>query len=186
MVPVNRATEHVHSPWPNSTLYGSLPTWLSGNVLKNSIDSARCAGPPRVGSGCPGQYTTTFSAWRLSNVSQSCAFQASSNVFIKRMFSSTLFIAVLIGRPPISYLTDAQCGPCNRVAGAAHRDVIIALHRPKSVPVRGRIPRADDQAARAVGHVQCDGPGDACAGVASRSQSSWSHPSLLEHFWDDA
>jgi hypothetical protein len=82
MVPVNRATEHVHSPWPNRTLYGSLSIWLSGYVLKKSIDSARCAGPPRVGSGCPGQYTATFSAWRLSNVSQSCAFQASSNVFI--------------------------------------------------------------------------------------------------------
>jgi hypothetical protein len=61
----------------------------------------------------------------------------------------------LIGRPPISYLTGAQCGPCNRVGAPTHGSVIIALHRPKIVPARGgyhvlmitrRVPRATSRA----------------------------------------
>src|SRR5581483_6963576 len=95
MVPVNFATEQVQSSCPNKTLYGSFAMWLSGKVLKNSIDSASCAVRPRVGSGLPGQKTAVLSAWRFLNVSQSWEFQASSNVFINSLFLSTLFITSL-------------------------------------------------------------------------------------------
>src|SRR5207248_4116066 len=95
ILPFQSAMVQVQSPEANITLYGLLSSLFSID-LKNASDSAWWASRPRVGSGTPGQNTAVSAECRLRKTSQSCAFHASSSVFIRCKLSSPLIFCRLL------------------------------------------------------------------------------------------
>src|SRR5438552_16527979 len=79
ILPFQFAIVQVQSPEAIITLYGSFSRRFSID-LKKASDSDWCASRPRVGSGCPGQYTAVSAECRFLKTSQSWLFHASSTV----------------------------------------------------------------------------------------------------------